>query len=156
MFRLTEYMDDLYGVYLTAPAFTTNISNMVDIMNYPSKMSLWEHNFQFFEAYDDPSFTLDGEMYITYDPLIMNEFYVIAQVENSILASTSILSCVLIDLILVADVNASGDLERVDFLFDLLLNGSSVTLQFTYHDFGTTAIPSLDQWLKTYIHDSNA
>ncbi len=156
MFRLTENMDDLYAVYLTAPAFTTNISNMVDIMNYPSKMMMWEHNFQFFEPYQDPNFKLDGDMYITYDPLIMRDFYEIAQVENSILASTSILSCLLVDLILVADTNAAGNLETVNFLFDILLNGSNVTLQFTYHDFGTTTIPSLDQWLQTYIHDSNA
>ena len=46
------FLDEEYNIQstlFTKPAFTTNISSLVGIMNYPSKMVMWDYNLQFFE-----------------------------------------------------------------------------------------------------------
>lgn len=153
LFYLNETMTELRTIALAYPAFTTNVSDMAFIMDYPSNMVLWNHNLQFMQPYEDPSLGLDGEMFITYDYYMMYDFFEIAQVMNSLQAATTVMSCMLIDLIMVVNLDNAGNLDTVDFLFDILLNGSSVTLQYTYTDFGTTTIPALDEWMQTYIRD---
>lgn len=153
LFYLNDTMSAVRTVALSYPAFTTNISDMAYIMDYPSNMVLWDHNLQFMEPYDDPSLPVDGEAFITYDNYMMYDFFETAQIMNSLQAATTVMSCLLIDLIMVVNLDAAGNLDTVDFLFDILLNGSAIQLQLTYTDFGTTTIPALDQWMQTYITD---
>ena len=153
LFHLNDTMSAVRTVALSYPAFTTNISDMAYIMDYPSNMVLWDHNLQFMEPYDDPSLSVEGEAFITYDNYMMYDFFETAQILNSLQAATTVMSCLLIDLIMVVNLDAAGNLDTVDFLFDILLNGSAIQLQLTYTDFGTTTIPALDQWMQTYITD---
>lgn len=153
IFYLDSMLDNA-SVILTAPAFTTSISNMPEIMGYPSLQTMWEHSFQFFESTELPSnYDLEGEAYITLNPNILLDFFYNTQLEYVISSSTTIYQLMLLDLTIVVDLDEAGNLNRVDFLLGTLLNGGLLTCQLTYEDFGFASIPSLDEWLQTYITD---
>lgn len=151
-FMLSQDMKTLTNVMLYAPAFTTNISNMADIMDYPSKMIMWDHMFQYFAPYESESYDFKGSGFMTENSQILLDFFYNSQVLNSLQASITVTSLSVESLIIYVD-DTSGNVSDINFILNMMVNGSRVAAQFSYDGFGSAALPCVDQWIDENIID---
>lgn len=150
LFMLNSTLTAFNTLALAQPAFTTNISSMRDIMNYPSKLAMWDHNLQFFE--EDDSYTSIGydDGFTTKDGLILNDFVTNFQVANLIPeGATSAYPTSL--SIAIKDGNDPDKLSdnKVDFFLALTIDGVAYKLRFGFENFTTSNIAVVDETLKT-------
>lgn len=150
LFMMNSTLTQITTLALAQPAFTTNISSMRDIMNYPSKLAMWEHNLQFFEENDDLASEGYDNAFTTEDGLIMNDFVTNFQVANMLPegakeAYANSLSIAIKDG---NDPDKMSDNE-VDFYLALAVDGVSYNLRFGFKNFTVSNIAVVDAALKT-------
>ena len=138
------YLDENYSncnLILTYPAFTTNISSLIDIMNYPSKMEMWNYNLQFFEYVPDQTEYPGKNLFVTSDPLIisnwLDNFQINLSLEDGLVAY-------MYDLRIITDIYDNPKDSNVIFQFDYILDGTVYGLQREFIDFNNSNIPEMD------------
>ena len=148
-FTLNEDCSEMASFLAAGPAFTTNTYDMPSIMNYPSLMSMWEHNFQFFEMTDDCPY--DGASYKTENIEILYEFYIFSQVEQVLpedYASrylTALTICV--DQ---GDSDSKAD-DKITFLFDIKNDGQKYRCEYKYERFGEANIEAVETFASYFV-----
>lgn len=144
------FLDEEYNIQstmFTKPAFTTNISSLVDIMNYPSKMVMWDYNLQFFEFVENQTEYPDKNLFVTNDVYIIQDWINNFQISLDTGSSTA----TIYDLRIITDIVDNLDEEStVIFQFDYMLDGKIYGLQREFIDFGKANIKSVDDLYNTF------
>ena len=144
------FLDEEYNIQstlFTKPAFTTNISSLVDIMNYPSKMVMWDYNLQFFEFVETQTEYPDKNLFVTNDVYIIQDWINNFQISLDTGSSTA----TIYDLRIITDIVDNLDEEStIIFQFDYMLDGKIYGLQREFIDFGKANIKSVDDLYNTF------
>lgn len=148
LFYLDEKAENILTVAMTAPAFVTKIYDMPTIMDYPSKMDMWDHNLQYFSPLEEENPKFEGKGFVTTDGLIMTSFYKNSQLENNLESlGISSLSFSKLEMYIKKASNPSED--KVTFLFTFKANGVDYTCQYDYIDFTVSNIEAVDEFYAT-------
>ena len=149
MFTLTEDLSEIYGFLSTGPAFVTNTYDMASIMNYPSLMNMWEHNFQFFELTMGSDY--DGVTYKTTDQKILHDFYYFSQIAAVLPEEFATRSLTSLSISIDEGVTDAKSDDKVVFLFELKNDGQKFKTEFKYERFGNANIPAVEEFAANFI-----
>lgn len=150
LFYLNEDRSAVKSILSAGPAFVTKIYDMPSIMDYPSKMEMWDHNLQYFSPTTDNRFK--GSGFTTEDGLILNSFYKNSQLENSlvaILGSLSSLQLNRLDMFIEQGTTISED--KITFLFNVVANGATYDCVYEYIDFNNSEIEAVDEFAAKFV-----
>lgn len=147
LFYLDEDFESI-NFYDYAPAFTTNISDITEIMNYPSKMKLWDYNLQFFTPMEDTGEYPGLQAYVTYDAYLIQDWLSNFQIS---LSTESGEQAVIYDLRIIPEIyTETPEYNRVTFQFDYSISGTVYGLQREFIDFGSSNIPVVDEFYASF------
>lgn len=142
------YLNDEYKIssfYGQQPAFVSSISDMPTIMNYPSKMKMFDYNLQFFDKIDDPNYP-GRDVFVTTDLYLINDWINNFQINLSDLPTARIY-----DLRVIAETYTSTPEENTFiFQFDYVYDGVVYGLQREFIGFGTSNIADVDNFLSSF------
>lgn len=144
------FLDETYEncqLFTTYPAFTTNISSLVDIMNYPSKMVMWDYNLQFFEYVPDQTEYPGKNLFVTSDPYIINDWITNFQIN---LSTDDGSTAYIHDLRIITDIYDDPKDSTITFQFDYNINGTVYGLQREFIDFNNANIPVMDDLYNSF------
>lgn len=148
-FALNEDLSALSSFLATGPAFTTNVYDMPSIMNYASKLEMFDHNLQFFEVADESDY--DGVTYTTDKQSILHEFFAFCQV--GYLLDENYATRYLRSLSISID-EGNSDLPEDDvivFLFSLKQDGVFYNCEYRYEQFGKANIPCVEEFASLFV-----
>lgn len=150
LFYLNEDRSEVSSILSTGPAFVTKIYDMPTIMDYPSKMEIWDHNLQYFTPKEDSRFS--GTGFTSEDGLILTSFYENSQLYNSLVAQLGTLNSLelnRLDIFIDKGVRPSDD--KITFLFNVLANGTLYDCVYEYIEFGNSEIEAVDEFAAKFI-----
>lgn len=150
LFYLNDDRSAVKSILSAGPAFVTKIYDMPSIMDYPSKMEMWDHNLQYFSPTSDNRFK--GTGFTTEDGLILTSFYKNSQLENSlvaILGSLSSLQLNRLDMFIEQGTTISED--KITFLFNVVANGATYDCVYEYIDFNNSEIEAVDEFAAKFV-----
>ena len=150
MFTLTSDLSEMNSFLAAGPAFVTNDYYMPTIMNYPSLMNMWDHNFQFFEPVEGGPY--DGVTFVTTDPSILYDFYYYSQI--GLLLDEEYATRTLISLSMSIDKGedeASRADDKIVFLFELKNDGERYRCEYKYERFGDANIQAVEDFAAMFI-----
>lgn len=143
------YLSDDYSNYTFydyAPAFTTNISSMRDIMNYPSKLAMFNYNLQFFEKIEDEA-NVGKNVYATTDLYIIQDWLENFQIQ---LNTDTGEQAYVYDLRIITDLYSKDSDCVVTFQFDYVIGDVVYGLQREFIDFGVTRIDIIEEFYNQF------
>lgn len=143
------FLNDTYSnlnFYGYKPAFTTTISYMPDIMNYPSNLIMFDYNLQFFEKVDDSS-NYEKNVYVTTDLYIIQDWLTNFQIS---LTTEDNAEVYIYDLRIITDLYTKDSDCTVTFQFDYVIEDTVYGLQREFIDFGTSNIEIVDEFYASF------
>lgn len=152
LFTLNDDLSQMASFLSTGPAFVTNTYDMASIMLYPSLMSMWEHNFQFFEIDMDGEY--NGVTYKTDEPGILYDFYYFSQIANLLPEdyATRYLTALSISID-EGKTDSRGD-DSIVFLFEFKNDGEKYRCEYKYERFGAANIQTVEEFAAMFV-DAN-
>ena len=148
-FTLSEDLTQVASFLAVGPAFVTNEYYMPAIMNYPSQMSLWDHNLHFFQEMQTSS---ENELaFITDDALALYEFYNMSQVANVLPEDFATRSLRKLEAHI--HLAEEGESDEIRFVLELKNDGTVYRCEFIYQDFGKTSLPAVEEFAALFEDD---
>lgn len=129
------------------PAFTTNVKDMSYIMNYPSRLKMFDYNLQYFdEIGDDDDST---HTYVTQDTYIINDWISNFQIS---LETDDGESAYIYDLRIITNIKDNDEDCKVTFQFDYRVGTDTTVygLQREFINFGASNIEVVDTFLDSF------
>ena len=146
---------ELHGVYLFSivsgnlsinPNFISNNPSIVDVMNYPSNLLIWD-NLQLLEGWKGkyvPGYTKQGTGYSTTSPKLLKDFAKNFNMDQSFPGQQPV--AVSMDI----TYNTENQLDIVTFYYTMSVSGAQYVYPIPFYSFGKVVHASLEQVWEHY------